>query len=311
MKVLFVASGNKDVGTVSAFVQSQFESLREAGLTMLLLPIKGHGWLSYLGAISRLRRIVREEHPDVVHAHYSLCGVVAAFATLGTDTKVVVSVLGSFPKRSFKLEWVRFFIKRVWDATIVKSERTASQVGIKVSVIPNGVDLEKFVVVDSALARERCGFEEGKKYVIWCSNPSRPEKNYKLAKSAVDTINDDNLCLVPVYNKAHDLMVDYMCGADVLLLTSFNEGSPNVIKEALACNCPIVSTDVGDVRHVTEGIEGVYIVKDGTVEGVADSLTDALSFGKRTNGRERLIQLGLSNVDVAYRIVQLYKTVVS
>lgn len=309
MKVIFVASGNKSVGVVSAFVQSQFESLQNKGLSMVMFPIVGHGWKSYAKSIFRLRRLIKREHPDIVHAHYSVCGVVAAFATCFTGTKTVVSILGSFPQKTVKLYWVRLFIKRVWDLTIVKSRRTANQLGIDLPVVPNGVDLEKFEIIEKEVARAQCGFEEGKKYVIWCSNPSRPEKNYQLAQQAVSLLNRDDICLVPVFDKPHQMIVEYMCGADVLLLTSVKEGSPNVIKEALACNCPIVSTDVGDVRDNTEGVAGVFIVEKDTMEDVSNSITQALSFGRRTNGREHLINIGLSSHDVAHRIIQLYKTV--
>ena len=121
MKVIFVASGNKAVGTVSAFVRSQYESLQREGVDMTLFPVCGHGWKAYAKAWVRLRRLVRAQHPDIVHAHYSVCGVLAAAATCCTRTKVMVSILGSFPRPSFKLRWVRFFIRHVWDATIVKS----------------------------------------------------------------------------------------------------------------------------------------------------------------------------------------------
>ena len=107
MKVLFVASGNKTVGTVSAFVRSQYESLQREGLEMILFPVIGKGWKSYAKAIVRLRKMVRRERPNIVHAHYSVCGVVAALATWGTKTKVVVSILGSFPRHSSKWRWVR------------------------------------------------------------------------------------------------------------------------------------------------------------------------------------------------------------
>ena len=78
MKVVFVASGNKAVGTVSSFVSSQYASLQREGLDMVLFPVKGHGWKAYVAAMARLRRLVRRERPDVVHAHYSVCGLVAA-----------------------------------------------------------------------------------------------------------------------------------------------------------------------------------------------------------------------------------------
>ena len=308
MKVIFIASGNKSVGTVSAFVRSQYESLRREGLDMILFPVIGKGWKSYGKAILRLRKMVRHERPNIVHAHYSVCGVVAALATFGTKTKVVVSILGSFPRHSIKWRWVRFFINHVWDRTIVKSKRTANQLGIDLPVIPNGVNLEQFSLLDKDVARKKCGFEEGKKYIIWCSHPSRSEKRFSLAQEAVAALNDPSVILYPVYDKIHDEIVNYMCAADVLLLTSVSEGSPNVIKEAMACNCPVVSTDVGDVEWVTGGIEGTAVVPFGDVEALQKALSSVIAFGSRTQGRERIKSLGLTVESVARKINAIYDT---
>ena len=308
MKVVFVASGNKAVGTVSAFVGSQYESLRREGLDMVLFPIKGRGWKAYAKAIGSLRKLVRKERPDVVHAHYSVCGLVASLATCCTKTKVVVSILGSFPQPSFKKRWVSFFIKHVWDATLVKSQRTADQLGMSLPVVPNGVNLEQFVLIDHGVARERCGFEEGKKYVIWCSNPSRSEKNYPLAQRAVALLDDANVELIPVFDRSHSQVVEYMCAADVLLLTSVMEGSPNVIKEAMACGLPIVTTDVGDVQWVTGRLPGTYVVPYGDAKALAQGIGSALAFGGRTAGRERIISLGLTTTEVARKIITIYDT---
>ena len=307
-KVIFVASGNKMIGTVSAFVRSQYESLQRVGLEMTLFPVKGKGWKSYAKAIFRLRRLVAKERPDVVHAHYSVCGIVAALATCCTHTKVVVSILGSFPQPSFKSRWVRFCIKHVWDATLVKSQRTANQLGMDLPVVPNGVNLEQFVLVDNMVARERCGFEDGKKYVIWCSNPSRSEKNFPLAQKAVKLMNNPNVVLYPVFDKTHDEVVNYMCAADALLLTSVCEGSPNVVKEAMACNCPVVSTDVGDVAWVTGGIAGTSVVPYGDAEALRRGIESALALDRRSDGRERIIALGLTTKDVALKIKAIYDT---
>ena len=308
MKVVFIVSGNKSRGMVSSFVCSQYESLQREGLEMVLFPVRGKGWRSYAKAVFHMRRLVRKEHPDVVHAHYSVCGVVAALATFCMHTRVVVSILGSFPYSSFKKRWVSFFIKHVWDATLVKSQRTANQLGMDLPVVPNGVDLEKFVLVDRKVARERCGFEEGKKYVIWCSNPSRSEKKYPLAQQAVARLDDPSVVLYPVFDKSHGEGVDYMCAADVLLLTSIMEGSPNVIKEAMACNCPVVSTDVGDVAWVTGGSAGTCVVPYGDVEALRQGIVSALAFGSRTEGRNRIVSLGLTTKDVAAKIMAIYDT---
>ena len=308
MKVVFVASGNKSVGTVSSFVRTQYESLQHEGLDMRLFPIVGHGCKAYCKSIFRLRRIIRTEHPDIVHAHYSICGIVAVLAACFTRTKVVVSILGSFPRDNFKLHWVRFFINHIWDATIVKSQRTANQLGLSLPVVPNGVNIDQFVIIPQAEARRQCGFEEDKKYIIWCSHPSRSEKRFPLAQKAVAGLNSPNVVLYPVFDRPHDDIVTFMCAADALLLTSSMEGSPNVIKEAMACNCPIVSTDVGDVRWVTEGVEGTFVSKDVSPKELSSCLRQALDFNGRTEGRERILSQGLTTLDIARKIKSIYDT---
>lgn len=310
MKVVFVASGNKTVGTVSAFVNSQFESLKQQGVDMHLFPIIGKGWKAYAQSIPQLRNLIKRERPDIVHAHYSICGVVAAMACVGLRTKVVVSILGSFPHKSFKLYWVRFFVKHVWDSTITKSQRTSNQLAIDLPVIPNGVNLSQFYLIDKEEARRMLGLANNKRYVIFVSDPKRPEKNFALAQKSVELINDNNVELVPVYNKPHDEIVKYMCAADVLVLTSLNEGSPNVVKEAMACNCPIVSTDVGDVSWITNGVEGTYVAKTFSPKDMASLVQKALVFKGRTRGRERLLEFDLTTEKTAQKVVAIYKDVV-
>lgn len=310
MKVLFVASGNKTVGTVSAFVQSQYDSLAKAGADMVMFPVVGHGMKGYMRHLLALRRVIKKERPDIVHAHYSVCGYLASLASLGIKCKVVVSLLGSFPKESRKLKTVRWCIDRVWDATIVKSERTRRQLDRLLPVIPNGVNLDQFRVVGQKEARCDVGFEDDMKYVIFVSNPARPEKCYPLAQKAVEALSDPRVALLPVYNKTHDEVVSYMCAADVLLMTSSSEGSPNVIKEAMACDCPIVVTDVGDVHERLDGLEGCYVANTRDAGELGTLLAKALQFGRRTEGRKALLEQGLSVEMVAKRIIVLYNELI-
>ena len=349
-KVLFVASGNKKVGEVSSFVQSQYDSLVAEGLDMVLFPIKGKGWKGYLKAVFELRKVVKREKPDIIHAHYSTCGFVASLACLGMRKrpKIMVSILGSFPTKGAKWYLVRFAIKCLWHKTIVKSNRTAHQLGLNLPVIPNGVNLERFRLMDQAECRRQLGWNIDarrldssksdaanmvkKKYIIWCSNPERKEKNWPLAEASVRQLESPisdasrkepdgySVELVAVYNKTPDEVCTYMNAADCLLLTSDSEGSPNVIKEAMACNCPIVTTDVGDVRERLANLEGCYVVEEPRAidaehtdatrsekeKSVAEAIMKALEFGKRTEGRKRLIEDRLEISQIAKRIIEVY-----
>lgn len=309
MKVIFVASGNKAVGTVSAFVRSQYDSLSREGVEMIMYPIVGHGIRGYLKHYRALRKLIKRECPDVVHAHYSTCGYLATMASIGLKSKVVVSILGSFPQDNLKCKMVRFFVDHVWSATIVKSERTRKQLGRNLPVIPNGVNLEQFQIIDQERAREEVGFDKEKRYVIFVSNPNRPEKNYPLAEKAVGMLEDGMVELFPVFDKTHGEVVTYMCAADVLLLTSVSEGSPNVIKEAMACNCPIVVTDVGDVHERLDELDGCYVSKSFDPSELSELLQEALRFGRRTEGRKALMDQGLTTEMIAKRIVGVYATV--
>ena len=322
-KSLFVASGNKKgAGVVSSFVQSQYDSLKAEGLDMVLFPIKGKGWKGYLKAVFALRKIVKRERPDIIHAHYSTCGFVASLACIGMQKrpKILVSILGSFPTRNAKWRRVRWAIQHLWDGALTKSERTRGQLGLDLPVIPNGVNLDIFHPIDYSTARKAVGFEEGKKYVIWCSNPSRPEKNYTLAKAAIKELENEKVIglvkveLVPVFDKTPSEVVTYMNAADCLLLTSNSEGSPNVIKEAMACNCPIVTTDVGDVRERLVNMEGCYVVPDnelesGRVRELGNAIIKVLEFGRRTDGRKRIIEDQLEISQIAKRIIEIYEQI--
>lgn len=331
MKVLFVASGNKKgAGQVNSFVQSQYDSLKAEGLDMVLFPVVGKGWRGYAKAVFALRKLVKQEKPDIIHAHYSTCGFVASLATMCMlhKPKIVVSILGSFPTRNAKWRFVRYCVQHVWKKTLVKSERTKRQLGLDVPVIPNGVNLEVFHPMDHSAARNAVGFEDEKQYVIWCSNPNRIEKNWKLAEDAAHLLESKildphgfSVQLVPVYDKTPDVVATYMNAADCLLLTSWSEGSPNVIKEAMACGCPIVTTDVGDVNERLEGLEGCYVAKTElpvmneetqrlygkeNAEALAKCLAKVLEKPMRAKGNERIIQDGLTIELTAKKIIKLY-----
>ena len=100
-----------------------------------------------------------------------------------------------------------------------------------------------------------------------------------------------------------------MCAVDCLLMTSKTEGSPQVIKEAMACGCPIVSVDVGDVAERTEGVSGCFVVKSREPRDIAEALNKAIAFEGKTNGREHVLAAGLTNEQVAARLEAIYREI--
>ena len=122
-------------------------------------------------------------------------------------------------------------------------------------------------------------------------------------------ISNRQIELIELKGYTRDQVTALMYNCYALLMTSKTEGSPQVVKEAMACGCPIVSVDVGDVAERTSGVEGCYVVPTREPKDIAEALQKALAFSGRTNGRERIIAMGLSNEQVAERLESIYENV--
>lgn len=335
MKILFISSGNVRHVDVSPFIKAQAESLIDLGHQVDLYPIRGKGFFGYLKNIGPLRRLVMDNNYDVLHAHYSLSGIVAAITgrlakrkpyfeaspgkpAVKTNIKpaVIVSLLGSdINGKGYR----RFMLRRLsfmWDAIIVKSQEMKTKLGLKsVDLIPNGVDLERFKELDRASCRADLDLKQDKKYILFAADPQRQVKNFPLARSAFlellegyPDLTSANCELLTLGFTGHDLIPKYLNACDVLLSTSLWEGSPNIIKEAMACNCPIVSTQVGDVEWLFGDLGGCFLAEADTTE-VAQKLHKALVYQTRTAGRDRIIELGLDSHTVAEKLVHLYQRI--
>lgn len=319
MKVLFVSRDYNEQG-ISLIVAMQGESLKKAGCGVEYFSVKGTGFLGYLKSIFTLRRYLKTHQIHVIHAHYGLCGILACLAK--TKEKLVISFMGSDVLGMSKLSRGAFFLNKILllasrfaarigaDCIIVKTQEMANQLKIpgKLAVVPNGVDLDRFIPGDKNAARLKLNRPVSKSFAIFVSSPSRPEKNYPLAEKAA---RDAGLELVAVYGRPTEELVLYYHAADLLILTSYYEGSANVIKEAMACNRPIVSTEVGDARWVMGGVEGCYLTTFEAAD-VTKKIQHALDFSRahgRTRGRERITELGLNSDIIAGKILKIYERI--
>jgi glycosyltransferase involved in cell wall biosynthesis len=306
MKVLFISSGKR--GSVGEVVKNQGDSLAKEGIEVDYYIIKSGLW-GYLSAIPNISRTFKKGNYNLAHAHYSFSGFAASLAG---SSPLVVSLMGSDAYMSgFLRNAARLFYKYRWSSTIVKTRKMKELLRIdNAHVIPNGVDITKFRPIPKAESRIRIRFTMDKKLVVFLSDPKRPEKDFNLAQQSVRAMNDSNIELLPVFDVPSGEVPFYINAADVLLLTSKYEGSVNVIKEAMACNCPVVSTNVGDVKWVTGDTKDCFITSF-EAEDIALKIKAALVPGRKTNGRQRIIELGLDSISVSNRIKVLYKDVIS
>jgi glycosyltransferase involved in cell wall biosynthesis len=319
MKVLFVSSGNSQNG-ISPIIKNQGYSLQEAGLTIGFFAISGKGFKGYLKKILELRKYLINNTYDIIHAHYGLSAIVALVAK--KKEKLIVSFMGDDLIGSNKPHGSITFVSKLvillntflantfYDYCIVKSEEMYNILKVEhKALIPNGIDLNVFYQIPKDKAALILGFNTNDKIAIFIANTSRVEKNFNLAVESVKRVNDYNLKLIPVSGVIQSQIVYYYNAADLLLLTSFHEGSPNVIKEAMACNCPIVSTDVGDVKWVIGDTNGCFI-SSFDPEDFSNKIKLGIDFRDKhgqTKGRERIIELGLDSKSIACKIIEVYK----
>ena len=134
------------------------------------------------------------------------------------------------------------------------------------------------------------------------------KENYPLLKEGIDLLKRDDIEVLEMKGLSRLQISKILSACDLFALPTKSEGSPQALKEAMACNCPIIATDVADIKHLLGDLDGHYLCSFDPND-VAEKLKLALSFNKRTNGRERIIELGLTNDLVAKRLVEIYQEV--
>ena len=355
MRILVIAA---DKGNHFApFIEEQITALQACGVEIIRYGVTGKGIVGYLREIPHLKRMIRIEKPDIIHAHYGLCGLLANLQRL---VPVVTTYHGSdinepailrFSKIAMRLSAHNIFVSKRSASIALGLCATSNDLNDfkdlndlkegateKNTLLPCGVNIpfpwselqhqqvEQLTLnqwVQSKLDKEI-------KYVLFAGAFDNTVKDPELAKSTIAfyteamgnrqwAIDSDTNRQSPIANRPIELIElkgynrnqvnALMYNCDALLMTSKTEGSPQVIKEAMACGCPIVSVDVGDVAERTSGLEGCYVVTSREPKDIAEALQKALAFNGRTNGRERIIEMGLSNEQVAKQLEGIYENV--
>jgi teichuronic acid biosynthesis glycosyltransferase TuaC len=303
MKILIVCSGN--YGAVSPFILEQNAALEKLGVSFDYFLIKGKGPFGYLKNIFKFRKMIRATDPDLVHAHYGLSGLLAVLQRL----KPVVVTFHGTDINSRILRWLSEIVVLGAKESIFVSKKLQMKTKVtKSAVIPCGIDLELFTPMDKNEARRLLNLQPEKKYILFASAFDNLIKNYPLAKSALALLNDNNVELLELKGRSRKEVALLMNACDVALMTSFSEGSPQFIKEALACNTPVVSTDVGDVKDYLPVGKGCFIT---TYEprDVADKLKRALAGGQLTTGRSSVMHF--DNARIAASVHTIYSKIAS
>lgn len=311
------------------FVLEQGESLRQLGIEVEYMPVRGN----YFLAVRDLKRKIRECQPDIVHAHFGLSAITAELQSLvpvvttfhnGETLNWHVNLMTSL--FSLRAKHVIYVAQHIHDLVYFKAKNH--------SIIPCGVNMDDCHVINHAVARQQLGFEDGVKYILFGGGFDNLRKNYAILREAVECIEQalwvpveggercGNIVCLEMKGLSRAECVLRMNACDLFALPSHSEGSSQALKEAMACNCPILATDIADVKTLLGDLPGHYILRnprktherwdadEKSLDEMVTLLQEALQFSGRTNGRDRIIELQLSNEQVAQRLIAIYEIII-
>jgi glycosyltransferase involved in cell wall biosynthesis len=294
LKVLVVHSGNKR--ELSPYIKEQVDSLIQEGVNIEYFTITSKGIFGYLKCLPKYFKKVRSFNPDIIHAHSGLSGL---FANFIRRKKVITTFHGSdvYLKRNRILSRITYFLsaENIFVSTTLKNKLNVH----KALVITCGVDTDFFYPTNKVRNANE---------ILFSGSFDDPAKNFQLAEKAVEIYNietSSNLKLIELKNKSRKEVAELMNNVLFLLITSHYEGSSQVLKEAMACNCPVIGVRVGSLPELLKDGKGGVLFN-----GVQNEFIEAVELivsNDYSNGRPHIIENGLSLKDTALKIKSVYQ----
>jgi teichuronic acid biosynthesis glycosyltransferase TuaC len=326
LRVLMITSEwASDPRHTAHFIARQVRFLRAAGVDVDVFSFRGgRRPLRYLAAWARLqRRLVGRgaQRYDLVHAQFGQSGLLALPKRLplvvtfrGDDLFGILGANGRPTRAGRLLQWLSRRVARRADAAILVSAHLQQYLtnGIETHIVPSGLDLDLFRCIPRDEARRHLRWPAEGRRVLFVGDPGDPRKRYDLARQAVELLN----CTMPAemvigWRVPHEEMPFYMSACDALVFTSREEGSPNAVKEALACDLPVVSVPVADVPLRLKGIPGCEVCADDSPPAIAAALERTLQRGDRSEGRGREAASQLDERLLTERVIGIYRSVLA
>ena len=318
MKVLFVTNMYpvKDFIYFGIHVKEQIEAIKSNnGIDNEVYFINGReNKLNYFKSIWNIRKMVNNNKFDAIHVHYGISGLFLLFFKPKVPVIMTLHSGELFQKKGFinhllQKKLTLTLLKRV-NKIIVLNDEMISLLHLwnnKLIKLPCGTDLNYFnkKIVDA---------EPNKIIIGFPGNRERKEKNYQLFKKIIDQINaTQKISVIEFHNLTREEVVTNLNKIDILVMTSLVEGSPQIIKEAMACNKPIVATAVGDVQDLLKDVTNCFVIKSFEPADFLYSINKILEIPieeRKTNGREKLLKMQLDSKSVSKKVYEIYKELV-
>lgn len=288
MKILFVTNGYPTVNNPEycVFTKEQIESVskfQEIEGQLIFINARENGIQAYIKAIPILKKKIRQA--DLIHTFHGLTFLLVFL--IAPSKQIVVSFLNSieneYGEKKFLSQPLVFLTKRLiqrMNITKIFKDKVPARFSQNSYYLPNGVDTSKFYPISKSEAKRKLGLDESKKYILFVSskNKYRKQKRYDRYKKVLEILRMryDNIEELALVNEPRERIIYYFNAAELHLLTSDFEGSPNSVKEALACNIPVVATNSGNVKMMLDGIENCYVSSSFNASELADLTTKVL-----------------------------------
>jgi glycosyltransferase involved in cell wall biosynthesis len=295
------------------FIKEQIESLRSLGSEneVFFINSREEGKIAYLKSLGRLRRHLKQNSYDIIHCHHSYSGVTFLLSGQWPSTRRLLSYQ-SDPRNEGGIFLFRI-LYRFFDRIILKNRPKETNLS-KTVYLPNGVNTGFFAPMDKSECKKKLGLDQSKRYILFmdsynrrpCKRIDRYLETLAILKEKYHYSNLEPLVLT---NTARSLIPAYINASDLHLLTSDFEGSPNSVKECMACNIPVVSTPVGNVSDMLSDVGGSYVAGSFNPAELAE-LSDRSLNTQNINSRETLSVKGLDIEAVAIMLLDLYRKII-
>lgn len=306
-------------------VKMQEIGLRTLGVQVQILFLERakYGQRVYLTAAQRIRAAAQDCAADLVHVQFGGIQALQAVRAMGRRTVLTfhgTDLHGGNPgklsqKLSYRLGvWAsRWAARRAgWNIVVASGlQRYLTGVTERVQVIPTGVDYDLFFPQPREDAKKLLTLDETAQYIVFCDANHDPIKRADLARAALQVVQAQcpKTHLLELHQVAHHDVPVYLNASACVLVTSDKEGSPNIVKEAIACNVPVVSVDVGDIAERIKGIANCHIVGRHPAE-IGAAILHVLNNGGRADGREDKRD-DIENLAVCQKILRVYQKILS
>lgn len=302
------------------FMKEQVESVEKFGVENTIIfsnGLKSNPKIKFSATFIHLRTAIklfwhlRRHKYDVIHCHNVLSGLILQIAG-GLNSRNTLLSLQIDPETpgSSDQKFTGKLYPKFAKLIVKKQLRNQKE---KFVYLPNGVNMELFKPLDKNECKRKLGLDIKKRYILFVDSNTFKARTQKRKDRFDETLRilrveygHDNIEELVMTKTLREDVPVWMNACDLYLLSSDEEGSPNAVKECMACNVPVVATPVGNIPDLFEGVKGCEMTKNLDAQELAKHVDKVLRSDSIINTRQSIIDKGLDMDSIAKRLYGIY-----